>query len=67
MDVFTNDDCYFLHLKQSNDKRQVLSRAGLIVPKAHKETVFDLSMEEWQDTYKLLHEVKAYIDDEFYP
>ena len=50
MDVFTNDDCYFLHLKQSNDKRQVLSRAGLIVPKAHKETVFDLSMEEWQDT-----------------
>ena len=65
--VFENDNCYFLRLKQSNDKGQVLSGAGLIVPKAHKETVFDLSIEEWHDTYQLLRKVKAYIDDEFKP
>lgn len=65
--IFENESSYFLQLEQSESKGQVLSGAGLIVPKAHKETVFDLSLEEWHDTYKLLNEVKDYIDKEFYP
>ena len=65
--VFENDSCYFIRLNRASEKGQVLSGAGLIVPKAHKETVFDLSVDEWNDTYQLLNEVKSHIDNDFKP
>jgi histidine triad (HIT) family protein len=39
-----------------------LQHSGLIVPIAHRETVFDLTAEEIADTFRLLNEVKAWMD-----
>lgn len=74
--------CEFCHLELRKDQRIVLQRnsvrflqlepseiegAGVIVPLAHRETVFDLTEEEWADTYHLLQEVKRHIDDRHRP
>lgn len=45
----------------------MLPGSGLIVPKAHRETVFDLTPEEWRDTNDLLQRVKALLDAEYAP
>lgn len=45
----------------------VLQGSGMIVPKAHRETVFDLTPEEFQDTYTLLLRAKAYLDERYNP
>ena len=37
------------------------------MPFAHKETPFDLSEEEWADTFSLLKEVKKYLDEKYNP
>jgi diadenosine tetraphosphate (Ap4A) HIT family hydrolase len=46
---------------------QVLQGSGMIVPKQHKQTVFDLSEEEWLDTFALLKEVKKMLDETLSP
>jgi histidine triad (HIT) family protein len=40
---------------------------AMICPKAHRPTVFDLSSEEWADTYLLLPKVRAAIDERVSP
>jgi diadenosine tetraphosphate (Ap4A) HIT family hydrolase len=60
--VLSNEYCYFLQKPQP-----VLIGSGLIVPKEHRETVFDLTPEEWQATYSLLQEVKALLDEQYAP
>ncbi|MEM7131272.1 MAG: HIT family protein [Chloroflexota bacterium] len=45
----------------------VLNGSGLIVPRTHRETVFDLTPDEWQATYSLLHQVKARLDEIMQP
>lgn len=45
----------------------VLQGSGMIVPKQHKETVFDLTEEEWLDTLVLLKQTKQKLDDELSP
>lgn len=45
----------------------VLIGSGLIIPRAHRETVFDLSAEEWQATWALLQRVKAFLDEKYVP
>ncbi|MCA0982950.1 HIT domain-containing protein [Halobacillus yeomjeoni] len=60
--VFENDTCMFLQKEQ-----RILTGSGLIVPKAHKETVFDLSEEEWADTQSLMLEVKQWMDVTYNP
>lgn len=55
--ILENESCRFLQMPQS-----VLIGSGVIVPKAHRETVFDLTPDEWHDTYTLLQDVKAYLD-----
>ncbi|TFJ92448.1 HIT family protein [Lentibacillus salicampi] len=65
--VLSNDYCMFLQLKQARVKGGQLAGAGLIVPKAHQETVFDLTPEEWRATYTILQDVKQYIDETFHP
>lgn len=67
MVVLSNEHCLFLQLKQSKVKGSQLEGAGLIVPRKHRKTVFDLTQEEWEATYKLLQEVKQYIDKEHAP
>jgi len=45
----------------------VLHGSGMIIPKAHRETVFDLTPEEFQDTHSLLLRAKAYLDERYSP
>ncbi|GEN46871.1 hypothetical protein AHA02nite_26470 [Alkalibacillus haloalkaliphilus] len=65
--VFANDHCMFLQLNQSKEKGVQLEGSGLIVPRKHRETAFDLTREEWEATYDLLHKVKEHIDQHHHP
>ncbi|MBC8161698.1 MAG: HIT family protein [Roseiflexaceae bacterium] len=40
----------------------VLAGSGLIIPRAHRPTAFDLTAEEWQASYEILTRVKAQLD-----
>lgn len=60
--VLNNDYCIYSLLKE-----QEIKGAGIIVPKSHKRTVFDLDKDEWDATYRLLHEVKGYLDYKYQP
>ncbi|UII56555.1 HIT domain-containing protein [Cytobacillus spongiae] len=61
--ILSNEHCMFLQLNQFQVKGIQLEGAGIIVPKAHRETAFDLTLDEWSATYELLQEVKKYIDE----
>jgi len=39
----------------------------MIIPKAHKATVFDLSPDEWEATKQLIDKVKQYLDTKYNP
>lgn len=65
--IFSNNHCLFLQLEQSNMKGSQLEGAGVIVPKMHRKTVFDITEEEWMATYSLLQQVKEYIDHNHKP
>lgn len=65
--IFSNEHCLFLQLEQSEIKGRQLEGAGLIVPKKHRETAFDLTQKEWEATYSLLQQVKQYLDEEHDP
>ncbi|MBN4064402.1 HIT domain-containing protein [Dehalococcoides mccartyi] len=54
--------CYF---RNTNDP--VLVGSGMILPRAHRETVFDLTDEEWKETQFLLKRVKAMLDEKYQP
>jgi diadenosine tetraphosphate (Ap4A) HIT family hydrolase len=60
--VLSNEYCLFVQKPQP-----VLLGSGLIVPKIHRETVFDLTPQEWQATFELLEQVKGLLDKEFQP
>lgn len=60
--ILENELCIFLQIPQ-----EVLEGSGIIIPKKHRETVFDLTIEEWQATYDLLIEVKEYLDKRYHP
>ncbi|MBM6617990.1 HIT family protein [Bacillus suaedaesalsae] len=65
--LFSNEHCIFIQLDSVQIKGSILEGSGLIIPKQHRETAFDLTREEWDATYSLLHEVKAYIDESHKP
>ena len=58
--VLSNQYCMFLQKPQ-----EILIGSGVIVPKRHRKTVFDLSEDEWNATFDLLKEVKVYIDNKY--
>jgi diadenosine tetraphosphate (Ap4A) HIT family hydrolase len=62
--VFENENCYFL---QHNLHLDVLEGSGVIVPKKHHENVFELTKEEWNDTYELLQKAKEYLNTTYHP
>jgi diadenosine tetraphosphate (Ap4A) HIT family hydrolase len=62
--LFENDFCVCLFQGQFEP---ILTDSCIIIPKAHKVTVFDLSLEEWAATHDLLNKVKKYLDDKFKP
>lgn len=65
--ILSNEYCMFLQLEQAQEKGIQLEGAGLIVPKKHRETAFDLTIEEWNATYTLLQEVKKFLDEMYQP
>lgn len=60
--ILENAHCLYL----SQDQR-VLRGSGLIVPRAHRETVFDLTPEEWEATRGLLNQVRRLLDQQLAP
>ncbi|MER2172205.1 MAG: HIT domain-containing protein, partial [Psychrobacillus psychrodurans] len=65
--ILSNEYCMFLQLEQAQEKGIQLEGAGLIVPKKHRETAFDLTIEEWNATYTLLHDVNKFVDELYQP
>lgn len=57
-----NEHCLFL-----DGVEQVLQGSGVIVPKAHRPTVFDLTPDEWMATYDLLANVQEKMVRELQP
>jgi len=60
--IISNEHCMFLQKPQ-----EILIGSGVIVPRKHRETLFDLSEDEWIATFELLQEVKVYIDNKYKP
>ncbi|MFW6135913.1 MAG: HIT family protein [Chloroflexota bacterium] len=60
--VLENEHCQFLR-----ELQEVLMGSGVIVPKAHRERVFDLTENEWEATFALLREAKQLLDAEYGP
>lgn len=60
--ILQNEKCMFIQVPQD-----VLIGSGLIVPISHRENVFDLTEDEWNATFSLLNEVKAYLDERLSP
>ncbi|MBI4306786.1 MAG: HIT family protein [Chloroflexi bacterium] len=54
--------CYFM---DTGDP--VLVGSGMILPRAHRETVFDLSADEWTETLDLLDQAKHLLDERYDP
>jgi diadenosine tetraphosphate (Ap4A) HIT family hydrolase len=54
---FGNDSCYFL---ASADP--ILPHGGMIIPRRHTVTPFELNEVEWHDTFALLADAKAHLD-----
>ena len=57
-----NELSLFIDLKHS-----VLQGSGIIVPRIHRQSVFDLTTEEITSTFSLLTEVKTLLDAEYKP
>lgn len=62
--VFEHELVRFL---QSPKHQGALKHSGIIIPIAHRETVFDLTEAEIVATFQLLSRVKAWMDREFAP
>ncbi len=60
--VLEDEHCWFLRKPQ-----EVLEGSGIIMPKRHRDTVFDLTPEEWVATRDMVHAAKALIDRELSP
>ena len=57
--IFKNDLVLFA---QSEKYQGHLKNSGIIIPIAHRETVFDLTPEEQTATFELLIQAKTYLD-----
>ena len=61
---FTNE--MVLHCQ--NEKHQgSLKYSGVIIPVKHRETVFDLTENEIKATFKMLKEVRTWLDKKYQP
>lgn len=62
--VLENETCFFL---QHDSQQDILEGSGLVVPKQHHENPFEMTREEWADTYEILQRARAILDAEFEP
>jgi len=60
--LLSGDHCLFIDTRDP-----VLAGSGMIVPRAHRETVFDLTPDEWTETYALLQRARALLDERHRP
>lgn len=60
--ILENAHCLFLQQPEA-----VLIGSGIIIPRHHRETLFDLTLEEWEATFGLLIQVKALLDQRYAP
>jgi len=60
--ILENAHCLFLRQPEP-----VLIGSGIIIPRQHRKTPFDLTMEEWEATFSLLVQVKALLDRRYAP
>ncbi|WP_082806591.1 HIT family protein, partial [Ferroacidibacillus organovorans] len=60
--VLENDYAIFIQTEQP-----ILIGSGLIIPRSHRQTVFDLTVVEWCETYALLQQVKTLLDEQYEP
>ncbi|MCP3029137.1 HIT family protein [Halobacillus sp. A5] len=58
------ETCYFI---QKEDEQEVLEGSGLIIPKEHRRNVFELSIQEWEDSRELLLKAKKRLDEYYVP
>jgi diadenosine tetraphosphate (Ap4A) HIT family hydrolase len=56
--VLQNEHCLFLQREEP-----ILIGSGLIIPKRHCRTAFDLNLDEWRATYLMIQEVKKFLDE----
>ncbi len=56
-----------LALFGNREDGEALSGSGVIIPKAHRETVFDLTAEEVAATFDLLREVRPLLERRYSP
>jgi diadenosine tetraphosphate (Ap4A) HIT family hydrolase len=62
-----NEWCVYASSRDPRDPPDVLPGSGVIVPKAHRASPFDLTAEEWAATHDLLLKAKAALDERFRP
>jgi diadenosine tetraphosphate (Ap4A) HIT family hydrolase len=62
--VFAEND---LALFGNLEDGEALSGSGVIVPKAHRETVFDLTPEELEASFALLRDVRPILEERYLP
>jgi len=60
--VLENSLCLFLQ-----NESAVSAGSGLIIPRLHRETLFDLSPEEWTATFELLSRARDYLEVQHHP
>ena len=65
-ELFIQSDLSFFASNSFGD-RQVLPGAGIACPRAHRESPFELTGEEWADTQVLLRQAKAALDERLRP
>lgn len=62
-----NEFCVYATSHDPNDPPEVLPGSGIIVPKAHRASPFDLTADEWAATHELLIQAKAAMDARLAP
>ncbi len=63
-----NDLCFFASGgAEASESQSLLWGSGTIIPKAHRETVFDLLPDEFMATHDLLLEVRPLLEERYQP
>ncbi|MCL2323011.1 MAG: HIT family protein [Oscillospiraceae bacterium] len=60
--LFENEFCVCIAKEE-----KILIGSCIIIPKVHRETVFDLDDEEWKATKELIGKVKSFLDSKYNP
>jgi histidine triad (HIT) family protein len=57
-EIMSNKSCIFFQMPQ-----EILIGSGVIVPRLHRMNVFELTDQEWADTFALVKQVKEHLDE----